>query len=633
MRKRKAVLCAMVSSALLFNMPGISYAEEEKEENQYSFDQVVVIATKTPVKEFEANANITVITRDQLENNHYHDLSEALRSVPGVYIANYGGGVGYENSNNLRINGSDQVVVLVDGVRVNVAGVNFPASAYNSLHNVERIEVLKGSASALYGSAAKGGVINIITRKIEGNRSTLTITGGSYDKENYSFTNQGTSGDYSWLVTSQKDILGNYEDAHGLEVPQHLNADTNTFKLTKKLNEASDVTFSYDQYKANVLFSGSNLHLNTIKYGTEDNYNWKMIYNYKFSDNSQNQLSFLNSMYDTKYDTDYGTKSLNHVKTIGIQDQFTRKFGNEHIVTTGLDFNKDKILHMNGITLTNRALYLQDEWNLTKQWKLTSGVRYDDNSSFGNHATPRFNLGYKQNDRTNYYLSYSEFFITPTPYQLYNSTYGNSSLRPEDGRTVEAGINHKIDDTLTAVFHVFQRKSSNVVGFVYTDPVNWVGHYENIDEEKARGWDVQLNKRFSDQWNAYVGYTHTIINPTAARAKNVDGYIPKGAWDIGLNYQQSRYDVELQGHGVIDRPGPQTSDAYDDFFPASTYWVWNMAVNYKVTKDTKAFIKVNNIFDKFYAEHSNARAEWYGQEGEWWTSPGRNFQAGVQYQF
>lgn len=624
-KRKKTMLSVMMSSVLLFPLTGVSHAEEQDE---YSFDQVVVTATKTPQKEFDANANITVITREQIENNHYHDLAEALRNVPGVYIANYGGGVGYESSNSLRINGSDQIVVLVDGIRVNVAGVNFPASAYNSLENVERVEVLKGSASALYGSAAKGGIINIITRKVEGNKSTLTVTGGSYGKENYSFFNQGKSGDYSWVITSQKDILGDYKDAHGLTVPQHLNADTHTFKLTKKLNEASDITVSYEQYKADTMYAGSNYNLDTRQYGTEDNYNWRMIYNYKFSERVQNQLSFLKSVYDTDYDS-----YLTHVKTIGIQDQLTAKLGDDHVVTSGFDFNQDKVLSMNGTKLTNRAFYLQDEWNLTKRWKLTSGVRYDDNSSFGNHTTPRVNLGYKQDEKTDYYVAYSEFFITPTPYQLYSSAYGNKNLRPESGRTREAGVNHKFDDTLTANFHVFQRKADNVVGFVYTDPVNWLGHYENMDKEEAHGWDVQFNKKFSDHLNAYAGYTYTIIDPTAARARNVDGYIPRGAWNIGFDYQQDKYNIQLQGRGVIDRPGPQTSDAYADFFPANTYWVWDMAASYKVAKDVKAFVKVNNIFDKFYAEQSNARGEWYGYAGEWWTSPGRNFQVGVQYQF
>ncbi|MDF2572893.1 MAG: cirA 4 [Sporomusa sp.] len=624
---KQVKLCACVlGSALLLYIPNVHAAEAEDQE-EYSFDQVVVTATKTPIKVFEANANMTVITRDEIEKNHYHDLSEALRNVPGLYIGNYGaGGVGYEQSNSLKINGSDQIVVLIDGVRVNVAGQKFQANIFSTLDNVEKIEVLKGSASALYGSDAKGGVINIITRKVEGSKTTLTLTGGSYNKENYSFANQGQSGDYSWMVTSSKDILGNYKDAHGLEVPQHKNADINSLRLTKKISEVSDLIFSYDQYQADGYYSGSNYYLTDRYNFTNDNYNWRMTYNYKFSEDMQNQLSFMNNSFDETY---YGRT---YIKTIGIQDQFTKRFGDQHLVTTGFDFTKDKVVTTNNISLINRALYIQDEWNMNQRWKITSGIRSDWHSGYDNRVTPRVTLGYKQNNNTNYYIAYNEFFIAPTPAQLYSNFYGNNQLKPEDGKSLEVGVNHKFDETLTATLHAFKRESDNAVGWVHTGPGLWDGTYQNFDE-KTQGWDIQLNKKVSKYLNAFVGYTHTIIDPTKEKTQNANGYIPKGAWNIGLNYQQEKYDIQIQGRGVIDRPGPQTTDTYAKFFPANTYWVWDVTTNYKVNHNMKAFVKINNIFDKFYAEQSNARLNWGGASEEWYTSPGRNYQIGIQYQF
>jgi vitamin B12 transporter len=260
-------------------------------------------------------------------------------------------------------------------------------------------------------------------------------------------------------------------------------------------------------------------------------------------------------------------------------------------------------------------------------------LRYDDHSSFGSHLTPQVNLGYKQNENTNYYVSYSEFFVAPTPSQLYNTTYGNPNLQPEDGRTIEAGINHKFSNTLTGTFHVWQRNADNFIGYL-----NDIKKYANTNNEDARGWDVQLNKQVTNRLNATVGYTYTHMDPsyigtTLNRAANYDGYLPKGEWRIGLDYQQESYNVQIQGRGVVDELGPQTADAFAGFFPETTYWIWDAAANYKVAKNAKVFVKVNNIFDKFYAEESNARTNWSGVPGEWWTCPGRNFQAGIQYQF
>lgn len=627
----KAVLCALLSSAVLCQIPGISWAEGE--DNQFDFDPIVVTATKTPVKLSESNANLTVITRKDIEEQHYSDLSEALRNVPGVTINNFGTGIGYEASNMLRINGSDKIVVLVDGVRVDAAGVNFAAAAYGSLDNVERIEILKGAAASLYGANAKGGVIQIITRKAEENKSTLTYTGGSYDKENYAFMNQGKSGDYSWVVTSQKDIMGDYRDANGTTVPEHRNAETTTFKLTKAINEKSDITFDYQKYQSDYMYSGTNYYLSQRNPGNMDSYNWKLIYNNQLTDNLKNRLTFYNGVYDNTFQTNdpywgmgIGT-SWTKVKTLRLQDEFTQTFADNHTVTGGFEYSRDKVVSSGNKKISNSAYYVQDEWDLDRQWKLTSGIRYDDSTQYGSNTSPHVNIGYKASDETNYYISYNKYFIVPTPYQVFNDTYGNYNLKAEKGDNLELGVNHQLSDTLSTTFHLFRRDSSNAVGF---DMSSY--KYVNFDE-KAHGWDIQLNKKLTEQLSTYIGYTHTTIDPTVERSQNVDGCIPKGYWNVGVDYRQEKYDVHLQGRGVFDKPGPQNSAAYSNYFPENTYWVWDLALNYKITPNTKTFLRVNNLFDKFYAEQSYARSDYGGSPGEWYTSPGRNYQLGVQYQF
>lgn len=106
---------------------------------------------------------------------------------------------------------------------------------------------------------------------------------------------------------------------------------------------------------------------------------------------------------------------------------------------------------------------------------------------------------------------------------------------------------------------------------------------------------MQLRKQFNKNISTFVGYTHTIVDATAQRAANVDGYVPKGAWNIGVDYDEGKFSASLLGKGIIDRPGPQTADAVDNFFPATTYWVWDLGLNYKVSKTIKAYVKVNNI--------------------------------------
>ncbi|QDR79734.1 TonB-dependent receptor plug domain-containing protein [Sporomusa termitida] len=617
---RLAIVSALTLSAGCLGQ-GTVQAEEMK---TYFFDEVVITATRTPVKEFDANANITVITSKEIERNHYANLSEALREVPGVIVNNYSL-AGYYGSNGMKINGADEVVVLIDGVKVNSAGAKFSPSMFANLDNIDRIEVLKGSASTLYGSDAKGGVINIITQKIEGNSSKVKLEGGSYNGENYSFMHEERQGDWGWRVIAKKALLGDFKDGRGLTVPAALNADMTGVKITKDFGEKSDLTFTYDAYKADYKFQS--LWDSRFKTGTTDNYNGRVIYNTRLDENTTNQFAVGINMYDDLYQLDSGAFYATKVKTMRISDQFTKNLADTHLVTTGFEFAEDKVISFNGIKLTNRALYLQDEWKITGQWKLTGGLRYDNNSGFGSHTTPSINLGYKFSDKTNMYLGRSEYFIPPSPTHLYNTSYGNPNIKPETGHTSEVGINHRLDDTLVASAHIFKRDSKNRIGYVYP-------RYTNVGDEKADGWDIQLRKQFSSAVSAFVGYTHTNVEATQQRAANVDGYIPKGAWNVGTDYSAGKLDVSLVGKGIIDRPGPQTADAVDDFFPANTYWVWDIGVNYQAGKAVKAFVKINNIFDKFYAEHSNARYYWSSTPaGQWWSAPGRNIRVGMEYTF
>ncbi|MEN6568186.1 MAG: TonB-dependent receptor [Veillonellales bacterium] len=626
-KKRAALVCAMISSALILGMTGISQAEEQSD---YSFDQVVVTATKTPVEQFEANANISVVTREQIENNHYQNLSEALRDVPGVNVSLYGNSVGFEYSNSISINGSPQIVVLIDGVRANTNGSDstlFPTGLLNDMDNIERIEVLKGAASTLYGSDAKGGVINIITRKADVNKTTLTIGGGSYDKENYSLANRGRDGDYSWVVTSRKDISGTYANGNGEDIPSHSNSTTNTFKLTKKINSASDVTFSYDRYQGDYTRI-NNAKDFTLKDGDNDNSDWKFIYNYKFSDNAANQLSFYQNKHKMSDATN--TPSSNwfmDLKTKGVQDQFTQKMGQKHTGIFGFDIYQDSIDYRYGTStayndkkITDRAVYMQDEWQMNDKWKLTSGVRNDHHSIYGNHASPSFNLGYKQDDKTNYYVAFKKYFVSPNMDELYNPYMGTTVLKPETGHTTEGGINHKFDDTFTASAHIFETSTDNAIGYIMIDPVNYTYRYVNVGNEIAHGWDVQLNKKMSPFVTMYVNYTNTTYKMSTAGADGIImGYdsMPQGMWNIGMTYRQKQYDVGLQGHGNVALPG---------VLPTNTYWVWDMAVNYKIEQNKRAFVMVNNLFDKYYAVYGSPVYGYY-------TCPGRNVQVGVQYQF
>lgn len=622
MKNVKALSNAIMMSLLMSTSVvwgGTALAAENVPE--YVLDTMVVTATRTPVEAFKANANVNVITNKEIKERHYQDLSEALRMVPGVYIGNYAP-AGYDNSNNLKINGADEIVVLIDGVKVNNVSNKFSAVMLKNMENVERIEVLKGSASTLYGSDAKGGVINIITKRLEKITTYFRVDGGSNSVTNYYMGQSGKEKDWTWDANVSRNLSGDFKDGNGVTTPSSSKSTSTNFKVSKKLSDKHELTATYDSYKADYRYTA--LWEPALKKGKVDNSNYKFILNSNFDDNTSNILSFINLDNDTNFNN-YKTK----VNTKRITDQLSTQIGN-HLLTAGFEFSHDKVLSFEGKKLINRAYFLQDQYDITEQLKLTAGVRRDDNSGFGKHTTPSANLGYTFNkDRTNVYVSYSEYFIPPSPTNLWSAKYGNPNIKPESGNTKEIGLNHKFDDSLVLSAHAFKRYSENRIGFA-----KHLGKYANVGDERAHGWDIQLKKQFNPQVSSYVAYTHTTVDATEQRAKNVDGYVPKGSWDIGIDYDNKDFNASIIGKGIIDRMGPQTADAVDNFFPATTYFVWDANVNYKVNKNAKLYFKVNNIFDKFYAEHSNARYDWSKTpDGEWWRAPGRSFIVGMEYAF
>ena len=598
----------------------------------FELDQVVVTATKTPVKLAEAGANISVITKEEIEKMHYRSVADALRNVPGVEVSSYGS-PGGRNGNNFSINGSFSNIVLIDGKRMNLS--NQMAGPYSAvdlnnimgMDNIERIEVMKGSASALYGADAIGGVINIITKKGEQNKTTLKMAGGSFNRESYGVSHQGKDRDLSWYLTAIKDKSGNFKDGNGKTVEESY-YDTKFYSLclNKKLNDQEEISFSYQSYDGSERAPGSS----TGSWGPtnmkDKEQSWDLTYIGKKSDKASSQLKVYQNSSLFK---DYSVGNFYDVKVQGAQYQLSSQVNEKHLLIGGIDYYKDE-LHaeefngtpiVNKIAKSNTALYLQDRWNLNKKFTLDAGMRLDHHQTYGSKATPRLTLSYKQNEATNYYVSYNEFFKAPSLFQLYADipSYpfkGNPNLKPEKGHSIEAGVKHKFDKTLQGTVHYFDRRTNDAI----VATTNWKS-YENNDKQKASGWDIQLSKQITPELSTFFGYTYlSIKNKKGSGDYEKDKNVPEKTWNLGVNYVKDKYNLQVKGRGVENKPGKNNK------FPESSYWVWDAAANVKINSDVNAFVKVNNIFDQYYAEYANSK-------NDCWPAAGRNYLFGLDYSF
>lgn len=217
----------------------------------FELGPVVVTARRTPQPILEAKADMSVVSRQEIEDLHIGNIEEALRTVPGVQFLNYGGNALNGNISGIRINGSKDIVVLVDGVKVtDLKGPGQNGYIYSALlsnpDNIERIEVLRGSASTMYGSGAKGGVINIITRKISRTQTSMDISKGNFGKENYRFDTQGRKGRFGYNIYQDKTLSGDFKDGGGVKWHGHTNTKAEGAKLFWDFNDDHTLTYSYD---------------------------------------------------------------------------------------------------------------------------------------------------------------------------------------------------------------------------------------------------------------------------------------------------------------------------------------------------------------------------------------------------
>nr|WP_302707140.1 TonB-dependent receptor [uncultured Dialister sp.] len=628
----------LAASLAVLSLSGGAFCVEAADMPVYTLDGIVVTASRVPEKKIDSNADVSVVTAKEIEEKHYDDVSEAIRHVPGVMVASHGISSQTTNSDQVYINGSPNVVVLVDGMRRNTNGNSLMNASIGELTNmasVDHIEVLKGAASTLYGSDAQGGVINIITKapKENGVHTTLRASVGNFGRENYNFYNEGREGNLFWTVEAGKELLHQYKDGWGRRVVNHLNADHYNVKMGYDLGNDSDLVFHYEKYSSDYTMPKSGTNDRIPSAGTKDNDSTSLQYKAKINDRLTNLFSIYRN--NTSFNVPMQSWKMD-MRTSGISDQLVYEMDNQTI-TGGFDWYEDEIRkypqeqELAGKKVHTAAFYLQDKINITKQWNVTPGIRVDHHSQFGNRTSPSLSIGYMPNDKTNYYFNYKTFFVAPNLYQMYVwnpawGTYGNRNLKPETGYTLEFGVNHKFNDTLSGTFNVFHTYAHNMINYDY-DMETSVGAYKNMDRANINGFNLNLNKEFSRHWSTYVGYTYMHMNAQKDENINNDGSIPESTLNVGVTYKADKFNASLDGRGVMNRYGKKAHPEMRDY---ANYWVWDVAANYQFAKGATLFARVNNIFDQFYTDVGSS----YGPDTQhWYSAPGRNFEIGMQFTF
>lgn len=622
---QKQVLCSLLGSAILMGMPAASSAEETGSQ-EFSLDEYVVTASRVPVKQNEIAANVTVITRDEIERGGYTRVPDILKKS----------NIALEQTRSATVpllNGDDRVLILIDGRRMNwshlvISGNDHAGKILDQLgvDNIERIEIVRGPASSLYGSDAVGGVINIITRKATSSQTSIASEFGSWGFQRYSLVTQGKNNDISYLVTAEKKKQNNFEYKDPATGKIRTHDDTQqdqqfiTMRLDKDLNSDSALSFQFEHTEDESGFAGT-MKATGVSYpgGYWRNKDNNLALTYLWGKDKGNNNLF--RLYHNQLQTNY-YKSLTATYDLaanGVDWQQSWNLGQSHTLVGGSEWRQEKLEDHDTINriATTSALFLEDRWKLPHDWTLSAGTRYDNHSEAGGHLTSRITANREINSATNIYASWGEYVKNPTIAQLYSNTQywkGNPNLQPETGKTITVGMNTKLTDGTKIQASIYR---SEIKDSIYWD---WVDRYQNLDDETRRGLDISLSKNLSTQWNVSGGYSYAKIESTTSQVKYspaIRNSQPNG-YRLNIEYDQDKWNSNLTLRRVTGRNLTK--------FTSKSFTTLDMIVNYKISADTRAYVKGYNLTNEAY---ETIGAMW-GDAGEY-PMPSRSFYVGVEH--
>ena len=561
---------------------------------------IVVTPTRTAQTVDASLVSVSVVTREQIEQRQARTVEDALRGLPGIDFGN-NGGRGRATSIFMRGTESDHVLVLVDGVKIGSATTGGAPFEHLPIGQIERIEVVRGPRSSLYGSEALGGVIQIFTRKGGGELTpSFSVTGGSHETGEATVGLSG-GGANSWFNISAsgadnqginacrgipnragcfvnepdkdayRSVSGNARAGmrfeNGAEVDAHyLRAESESFFDGGFVNEGENMqqvlggsaSFSpHEVWRATVLGGRSWDYLDSFKNGVK------------------------RSRFDSKRDT------------LSLQNDFT--MAPRHVLTAGGDFQKDQVSSDTAFPVTSR-----DNYGVFGQYQAGLGridtilsLRRDDNEQFGGKTTGNISGGIDLAAGLRATAAYGTAFKAPTFNELYFPFFGDPSLRPETARSSELGISgdHALGDGGTWGVNLFETRLNNLIAF---DAARRLA--TNVDDARIRGLELQAGALLAG-WTTHANLT--LLDPenrsTGANRGNV---LPRRAEEslrIDADRQFGRFGV---GASIL-----AAGKRYDDLanrVEVDRYVTVDLRSQYKVTEKWAIQGRAENLLDRDY---------------------------------
>lgn len=596
---RIAALLAVFSSDLPAQIP---LTEEPQD-----LPETVVTATRTETAKSQLSAGTTVYTRSDIERLQARTFPDLLRITPGVDMTQQGGD-GKLTSVFMRGTNSDHVLVLIDGIKVGSASLGTTPFEFIPIDQIERVEIIRGPNSSLYGSEAIGGVIQIFTRK-----------GGDSDQPKITLDAGG--GNYGTLKSSGT-VSGKWEKSWYSLGASHLN--TEGFSA----RSAVPGPFGFNQPDADGYY---NTAVNARA-------------GYRFADNTELEASFMRAQGRTEYDGTLQdqTKFINQVASLTgsirpledwkatlrlghsfdnndqfISKQFASNFytqrwnatwlndialNEDHKAVIGTDFRLDEVDSADIDTFTpgfqgyaeksryDVGVFGELHSRLFDDHFINASLRWDENEAFGDYVTGNFGWRFNSDIGISAFASFGNAFKSPNFNDLYYPNYGNPNLDPEESTTFEAGLagNH---DGLQWEIRSYHTDIDNLITPV-CDPITFLCNAQNIGKAQIDG----LESEISAQWQGWNGKLS--MNLLSPRNRVANLRLPRRA-DKSLSFDLSRSFGDFDAGASILAQGDRYDDA-ENSVKVGGFVTMDLRAAYHIDKNWTLNARLNNLLDKQY---------------------------------
>ena len=627
----------LITTAMLFALPTITFAGENTKTELAPI--VVYSAYATPVNQDQTASSVTVLTEKDFAARNATYVSDVLKTVPSLAVSTSGG---RGTLTNVFLRGADanHTAVVIDGVKANpVSGYGFDFGGL-ALSNIERIEVLRGEQSALWGSDAMGGVIYITTKKgLEkgktfnvdydfGTGSHRTVDGSltlSGSNNNFYYALHGDSHHTKGISALSKDRF-NYTAQDGTAVSTGGASERDKFH-----RDNTSLRFGYDdnQKGFDFLTSHSSQTANFDNSATDEKGHYTRTRDTLFKlsgflGNGDELLKHKVGVSHIKTDSDtVGYTSAYDAKKLNANYQLDVNFDREGTITQGLsfltdyqktDFNSSYFNNAGNKKLIEKSVAAEYRLLHDADHSLNVSGRYTDSSEYENSWTGRIAGAYRLHNNVKAHASIGSAIQNPTitEYYGYNARYiGNPNLQPEKSVGGDVGFLFETDDHRHSVdITYFMRNVKNTISSEVINSVTYASRAVNLDgKSKVKGLEMAYNGKITDVLTAYVNYTYTQTRDS----KGIElARRPKHLANTGLAYQITEKlgaDVNLSYTGK--RMDTYYSPSYSTHkVKLPSYTLANVGVNYKVAESLTVYANLNNVFNKKYENVLG-----YGQEG------------------